>query len=175
MKDMIVERIIAFIMGIILTGIAINSFWDMTYTAWPITQGHIATSFVKKGSVCNETVIEYSYKVGNKEYHSTRLRNAFKHHYEFSYQRALDIILDYPIGKEVKVFYDSKDPQKATLNLFFVGGTIEDCFRYLMWIAAICLFYFASGISGGGVNYPRSSNEVNFIAEDFRSKSREKF
>jgi hypothetical protein len=85
---------------------------------WPqvkgvITTSHLEVSYFKqmKGYY---GVIEYNYTVGEAHFHGTRLSfNRVHLAVEDAWQRIVD---SYPVGKQVTVYYDPKNPGFAVLE-----------------------------------------------------------
>ena len=101
-------------------------------SAWPQTAGRIVTSTVehyrqrvggaRTGTLVTfyEPVIEYSYRVADREYHSTQL--SFGGKAAGSQEIAEARSARYPLGNEVVVRYDPKNPSNAVLDLKVAYG-----------------------------------------------------
>lgn len=97
--------------------------------SWPSTEGKVVVSEVV-GTYGNTTRrtgsawkahVEYRYEVDGKQYTSSRISfsdygSSIKSSHEERAGR-------YPAGKEVRVFYDPKDPRKAVLE---IGAPVVD-------------------------------------------------
>ena len=93
---------------------------------WPITGGHVAASTVehyrarvggaRSGRLVTfyEPVIEYSYRVEGRDYHSTQI--GFGGKLAGSEELARAKAARYPQGAEVLVHYDPKSPSNAVLD-----------------------------------------------------------
>ena len=96
-------------------------------SAWPATGGRIVKSTVENyrkrvggaqsGTLATfyQPVVEYSYRVGDHEYHSTQL--SFGGTQAASQQNAEARAARYPAGNLVLVHYDPKNPSNAVLEL----------------------------------------------------------
>jgi hypothetical protein len=101
-------------------------------SGWPQTSGRIVTSTVehyrqrvggaRTGTLVTfyEPVIEYSYRVDDREYHSTQL--SFGGKAAGSQEIAEARAARYPLGSEVTVHYDPKNPSNAVLDLKVAYG-----------------------------------------------------
>jgi hypothetical protein len=96
-------------------------------SGWPVTGGHIVSSTVehyrtrvggaRSGTLTTfyEPVVEYSYRVNGREYHSTQL--SFGGKAAGGEQVAQTKAAQYPPGTDVVVHYDPKNPSNAVLDL----------------------------------------------------------
>ena len=109
-----------------------------------MTEGYVTQSFIK-GNGPYETVITYQYNVDNHQYQSTHLLDHPGSHYELFRSRAMNIISNYSPNRRVFLFYDPKNPQTATLNIYFGKSSLEATVRGLIFIFICLLFFFASG------------------------------
>ena len=94
---------------------------------WPVTTGRIVSSTVehyrtrvggaRSGTMATfyEPVVEYSYRVNGREYHSTQL--GFGRRVVGSEELAQAKAAQYPAGTEVAVHYDPDTPSNAVLDL----------------------------------------------------------
>lgn len=121
-------------------------------STWPVTGGHVVASTVehyrnrvggaRSGTLATfyEAVIEYSYRVDGREYHSTQIGFGGKlaGSEEFAQAKAAR----YPEGTDVSVHYDPKNPSNAVLDLK-VG--------YAGPLLAIALVFFALALFFSGM------------------------
>jgi hypothetical protein len=96
-------------------------------SGWPVTGGHIVSSTVehyrtrvggaRSGTLTTfyEPVVEYSYRVNAREYHSTQL--SFGGKAAGGEQAAQTKAAQYPPGTDVVVHYDPKNPSNAVLDV----------------------------------------------------------
>ena len=96
-------------------------------SGWPVTGGHVVASTVehyrtrvggaRSGTLATfyEPVIEYSYRVDGREYHSTQI--SFGGKLAGSEELARAKAARYPSGTDVSVHYDPKNPSNAVLDL----------------------------------------------------------
>jgi hypothetical protein len=118
---------------------------------WPVTTGRIVTSTVehyrsrvggaRSGTVTTfyEPVVEYSYRVDGREYHSTRL--SFGGRVAGSEELAQAKAAQYPAGTEVVVHYDPDNPTNAVLDLKIAYATP---------LLVIALVFFAAALFFSG-------------------------
>jgi len=100
---------------------------------WPVTTGRIVSSTVehyrtrvggaRSGTLTTfyEPVVEYSYRVNGREYHSSQL--SFGGRVAGSEQLAQAKAAQYPAGTEVSVHYDPDNPTNAVLDLKIAYAT----------------------------------------------------
>jgi len=87
------------------------------------TVGHPSAVGPRKGRLRNHHIfVQYTYSVGGKAYVGTELR----HNFVYSGDRGDDdqMMMRYPEGSQVQVFYDSRDPSKAVLEVGLIGKDI---------------------------------------------------
>jgi hypothetical protein len=85
---------------------------------WKRTSGVIVTSdvaldYARKGSNYNP-VVEYTYQAGGNECKSSRI--SFPQPTSEAHDRALTFVQDYPVGKQLDVYYDPNKPSDACLT-----------------------------------------------------------
>lgn len=85
------------------------------------TVGH-PTSTSKGRLLAHHVFVQYTYSVGGKDYAGTELR----HNFIYSGDRGdVDqMLMRYPEGIRVQVFYDPRDPAKAVLEVGLIGKDI---------------------------------------------------
>ena len=128
---------------------------------WPYTEGRM-TSAVSKDtsdseSSSREIRVNYSYRVGGREYQGTTIHPAYGSSSFEGAHRALEDLLR--PAKQVRVYYDPRDPSRCTLShglyscslaalfggfLFFVAGV---GFLLTFWFAIAGNQAFARGIT----------------------------
>ena len=87
------------------------------------TVGHPRTSSPRKGRLrSHHLFVQYTYSVGGKEYVGTELR----HNFVYSGDRGDDdqMMMRYPEGSKVQVFYDPRDPSSAVLEVGLIGKDV---------------------------------------------------
>ncbi len=110
---------------------------------WPTTKGVVTSSFVEKvlresssGTKVKENLkIEFDYFLENQKYHSTNFGNI-----EGLLQ---NIVEKYPIGKNIKVYYNPDNPMEAILNPGFSLGTSYIMFIIIGFLITLIGFYEA--------------------------------
>jgi uncharacterized membrane protein len=118
---------------------------------WPVATGRIVTSTVehyrtrvggaRSGTLTTfyEPVVEYSYRVDGREYHSTQL--SFGGRVAGSEELAQAKASHYPPGTEVVVHYDPENPSNAVLDLKIA---------YAVPLLVIALVFFAAALFFSG-------------------------
>lgn len=84
---------------------------------WPSTMGTVIASYLEsrssgEGGSTNYPVVQYSYQVGGQAFHSAKLAPGP----EVGGTGAGKIVDRYPMGAQVMVFYDPKNPSDAVLE-----------------------------------------------------------
>ncbi|MGL6196414.1 MAG: DUF3592 domain-containing protein [Thermoguttaceae bacterium] len=104
------------------------------------TQGKITTcelkNVEKNGEATSQLHIEYRYEVGDAEY----VGDTFS--YDFPVDRSESygsVIKNFPVGKEVSVYYSPDDPQKSVLTKSFCVYNVE-MFHFALAFFACALF-----------------------------------
>ena len=106
---------------------------------WPQANGIITMSSLEMGYFKQMKgyygVVEYDYRVGGVSFHGTRLSfNKVHLAVEDAWQ---PILKSYPVGKQVTVYYDSKDPSTGVLEPGLLG---EMRSLYVLCIFFVLLF-----------------------------------
>ena len=121
-------------------------------TGWPVTGGHVVASTVehyrarvggaRSGRLVTfyEPVIEYSYRVDGREYHSTQI--SFGGKLAGSEESARTKAARYPQGADVVVHYDPTSPPNAVLDTKIV---------YAKPLLVIALVFFALALFFSGI------------------------
>lgn len=121
---------IFFIVGLILVLAQIKGILKSgTSKAWPTIHGKVLRSRVHISrsrssstnrnsglSVSYRPDIEFVYKIDGIEYHSKRPYYGSNIGSSFKYKRSKDLVDKYPVGKEVKVYYNPGNPKEAILE-----------------------------------------------------------
>jgi hypothetical protein len=93
--------------------------------------------------------IEYTYDVDGKEYQSNRIRMGYKK-WGGSMKSSEKDLDKYPAGKEVTVYYNSKDPEKASLEVGFNLRLIDFPLRmFLLVLVVLAIITFVLVILSG--------------------------
>ena len=79
---------------------------------WPTTRGKISTSEIKKVMFRRQPQITYTYSVNDKSYTSRRV--SFAGGYKL--KEVDPILARYPVGNDVTVAHDPRNPAEATLE-----------------------------------------------------------
>jgi hypothetical protein len=116
---------------------------------WPVVQGVITASSVysyeDEGTMYHSPAITYQYRVDGQLYESDQFAFGSKHHSvqdERGRREAQAVIEQYPVGKQVQVHYQRRDPAEAVLEVRTAGVTT------LMAVTLI-LLAFAGGMYFG--------------------------
>jgi hypothetical protein len=125
--------------GFFVLFIGIREFWyGLQSLKWPSCGGTIIRSEIRQSRGPNGRAnctphIRYVYSVGGREYASGRI--GFHGLGGTSEAASQSTSLSYPVGAQVKVFYDKRKPSRATLevgysvtNAFMIGcGAVLSC------------------------------------------------
>ena len=114
--------VISAIIGLALTLLASVKLKNAAETdKWPITNGTVTRSEVA-GAMKYYPSVSYTYIVDSAAYTSTRIGNMnFNTKNRSVVEKALK---NYPLGSEIKVYYNSADPSKALLEPGINTGNI---------------------------------------------------
>lgn len=86
---------------------------------WPQTSGIITqskvNSWIKEGDSKYEARINYNYEIDGKKYNSGKIRTSGSYSGS-NITRAKELVNEFPIGKNVDVFYDPEVPDSAILK-----------------------------------------------------------
>jgi hypothetical protein len=116
-------------LGVVAIGAYVNLLRErLASRHWPTAAGKITASAVEsevdtqtddKGHHSTQTVyrpaIRFAYRVGEREYHSSHWKWGWTALYS-SPARPEAIVAQYPVGKEVPVYYDPAQPETAVLD-----------------------------------------------------------
>jgi hypothetical protein len=101
-------------------------YWFIKSRSWRGVTGTVLSIDFKKASLKNETndslAIQYSYKIGSKEYINTKLvLSDYACSWLVSPSRKLikNIYMQYQVGAPIKVFFSETDPCKSVLDTKF--------------------------------------------------------
>ena len=87
--------------------------------SWPSTPGEVIKSRVQVSGGDHTTVspyILYNYQVGGMDISGTQIRAGDQFYESHSTQQSYDLIDKYPVGAQVTVYYNPKDPTQAALE-----------------------------------------------------------
>lgn len=109
---------------------------------WPVEQGVVKKTFVQKSSTRSTRYfarVQFSYTVGKQTY--TGIDTVSNFLITDDAERALRA---YPVGKEIIVHYNSKDPRDAALFIMGNDGT----YIFLFIFSIIAILFGVAVISG---------------------------
>ena len=137
--------IVMVLIGVILTSVGVYNIVEGSKSKrWPTTIGTILKSEVKETrleeSVEYSTDIEYRYVVGGGTYLANRISWVLEGVTEPQKGEILQILKKYPLGQNVRVYYDPKAPNIATLN------TAISFRAHLPWIIGVLLIASGFGL-----------------------------
>ncbi len=113
-------------------------------TKWPTATGRIASSSLEKsdGIWRYRAAMQYSYRVGTKEYRSNRI---FWGGNEGRHKHMASVVATYPAGSRVRVHYDPQNPAEAVIDPIQNTGS-RPLVLYAMGMATLGLFALTGGI-----------------------------
>jgi len=109
---------------------------------WPVEQGVVKKTFVQKSSTRSTRYfarVQFSYTVGKQTY--SGIDTISDYLITDDAERALRA---YPVGKEVKVHYNSRDPRDA--SLFIMGN--DSAYIFLFLFSIIVTLFGVAVLSG---------------------------
>jgi len=117
-KPMMVCCVLIFVAGVVSLGVF---YQDDDSRHWPSVTGVITTSALKlqfqKHTAYYRPFVSYSYTVGGIPRGDTRITFALDGPPEFPKEKGLAWLNQkYPVGKQVPVFYDPANPDRAVLE-----------------------------------------------------------
>jgi hypothetical protein len=87
--------------------------------SWPSTNGEVIKSRVQVSGGDHTTVspyLLYNYRVGGMDFSGTQIRAGDQFYKSYTTQQSYDLIDQYPVGAQVTVYYNPKDPTQAALE-----------------------------------------------------------
>ncbi|HLJ90231.1 MAG TPA: DUF3592 domain-containing protein [Candidatus Angelobacter sp.] len=106
------------IVGLLISGIAVLAYRrDQAALAWPTARGKVLASSVKEvsgDSITYKPDIQYEYNV-NRSRHSAKVWR-FGAPLSSSKSKIEEIVSQYPVGKDIEVFFNPQDPTDAILE-----------------------------------------------------------
>jgi hypothetical protein len=137
---------IALIIGVVLYGVQFGQGLRADASKkWPRASGTITASAVIKSPEHKRryrAALEYSYRVGGKQYQSTRV---FWGGNEGREKHMASVIETYPAGGKVRVFYDPRDPAEAVLDPIQNLGS-RQLVLYALGMMTLGLFALTGGV-----------------------------
>ena len=114
--------VITVIIGLALTFLGTVKLKNAAETnKWPITKGTVTSSEVA-GAMKYYPSVSYTYIVDSTVYNSNRISNM---NFNTKNRSVVEEVLkNYPLGSEIKVYYNSADPSKALLEPGINTGNI---------------------------------------------------
>ena len=87
--------------------------------SWPSTTGEVIKSRVQVSGGDLTTVspyILYKYQVGGMDFSGTQIRAGDQYYNAYNSIESYDVVDKYPVGAQVTVYYNPKDPTQAALE-----------------------------------------------------------
>jgi len=112
---------------------------------WPTASGTITASSLEQSPDNKRryrAALGYSYRVGGKDYQSTRV---FWGGNEGREKHMASVVETYPAGTKVRVFYDPNNPAEAVLNPIQNTGS-RQMVLYAMAMVTLGLFSLTGGL-----------------------------
>ncbi len=112
-------RIVSSVAGAFLFLLALRNAWrGYSSRRWPRTTGRVTRSFVLvghdgDGGATYTPRIEYEYAIGGTSYHGTLLKHGAIGC--SSRERAEKVLVPYPVGSEIVVLFDPRQPSTSVL------------------------------------------------------------
>ena len=139
--------VFAFILGIVFY--FVHGWQKLKVQAsktWPSVVGTIIASALEssnsKINTAYSAAVRYSYRVGGKDYVSDRV---FWGPNEGHEEKMADIVAEYPVGKDVWVQHDPKDPANAVLRPDIAVG-LNALIYYAGGMMALGIVAFGAGL-----------------------------
>ncbi len=112
---------------------------------WPRASGTVTASVLEKSPEHKRryrAALQYSYRVGSKDYQSTRI---FWGGNEGREKHMASVVETYPAGGKVRVFYDPKNPAEAVLDPIQNTGS-RQVVLYALAMITLGLFSLTGGV-----------------------------
>ena len=116
-----------------------------TSKTWPRAPGTVIASALEKSPDRRRryrAALQYSYRVGGKEYHASRV---FWGGNEGREKQMASVVETYPPGSAVRVFYDPRNPAEAVLDPIQNTGS-RQLVLYALAMITLGLFTVTGGI-----------------------------
>jgi hypothetical protein len=87
--------------------------------SWPSTTGEVIKSRVQVSGGDHTTVspyVLYTYQMGEMDFNGTQIRAGDQFYASYNSTKSYDIVDKYPVGAQVTVYYNPKDPTQAALE-----------------------------------------------------------
>ncbi|PWH16906.1 MAG: hypothetical protein DDG59_08690 [Anaerolineae bacterium] len=114
---------------------------------WPTVAAQIVLSEVRESSSLDEEGdirrsyfphVEYTYQVGEMTYRGDKLTFGAKRGYA-SPKKAQEQIARYPVGAQVRAYYNPENPQEAVLEQRAVGSNFMLIFGIIALLISLCI------------------------------------
>jgi hypothetical protein len=126
-SPVIMMNIMFFILAILGAALLFSTYqsqWEAKQSlSWPSIQGVISKNRIREytnddtNSISYEPIVTYSFIVGDKTYTSNHISSNAPWGYAFGTMAdAEQFIRQYPIGKQLKVYYNPDNPRRALLD-----------------------------------------------------------
>ncbi len=142
-SNAMIMLVILLIFGLVLGGVGVYRYKLGQKSAdWPSVKGKITYSHAqpRKAKTGHEYMptVKYNYIVNGTSYTGTRITSSDE--YQKTLTGAEDILRDYPVGKDVSVYYDSSNPRVSLLETGIKRNV------YVLLLGAAACFFFSFSI-----------------------------
>jgi hypothetical protein len=87
--------------------------------SWPSTTGEVIKSRVQVSGGDHTSVspyVLYDYQMGGMDFSGTQIRAGDQYYPSYTSTESYDVVDKYPVGSQVTVYYNPKDPTQAALE-----------------------------------------------------------
>jgi hypothetical protein len=146
---MTVKAIVCFVLVLVLTGLALLQLRSirlgLASREWNVARGRIVRAFVdddgsdgEGGELLHSANVRYVYRVGRREYASSRLSYGSTRHLKFD--EAIRMLHGIVQGREVDVYFDPRKPDRSVLIQGIARGDIARCSLSFLLAAAVAVW-----------------------------------
>ena len=148
---MTVKAIVHFVLVLVLTGLALLQWRSirlgLASREWNVARGRIVRAFVdddgsdgEGGELLHSANVRYVYRVGRREYASSRLSYGSTRHLKFD--EAIRMLHGIVQGREVDVYFDPRKPDRCVLIQGIARGDIARCSIPFLLAAAVAVWFW---------------------------------
>jgi len=147
---MTMKAIVCFVLVLVLTGLALLQLRSirlgLASREWSVARGKIVRAFVDDdgnegdggGELLHSANVRYVYRVGRKEYASSRLSYGSTRHLKF--EEAIRMLHGIVQGREVDVYFDPRTPDRSVLIQGIARGDIGRCLMTFLLAVAVAVW-----------------------------------